>query len=241
MGHITGRSITRRQFSLSRPACAPEALLGRSNIGQGQCRDTETEDMLHCHPGGMRGGFMLYEHVWGGRTCPAGLIIVGAPFSYHFQRKYITFLPPHHLSLSHCEGRGVENQGRTLPQDADLPPPVCVWGGAGGDSAVDRYLLLARSRFIYLVVSPFIKSPPNHATLHVTAEPPSLGTSVVKARLNRTVVRIVREPRPPSLPRRLRHHRNLSARLALGSLSSLLLLLLLLLLLVEVVVIVVFF
>ena len=22
-----------------------------------------------------------YEHVWGGRTCPAGLIIVGAPFS----------------------------------------------------------------------------------------------------------------------------------------------------------------
>ena len=97
MGDITGRSITRRQVSLSRLACAPEALLGRSNIGQGKCRDTEricfTAVPAVCEVAS------CYEHVWGGRTCPAGLIIVGAPFS---SENYIFLAAVAYLSFSHC-------------------------------------------------------------------------------------------------------------------------------------------
>ena len=98
MGDITGRSITRRQVSLSRPACAPEALLGRSNIGQGKCRDTEricfTAVPAVCEVAS------CYEHVWGGRTCPGVLIVAGPPF---FSEKCSFLAALTYLSFSHCE------------------------------------------------------------------------------------------------------------------------------------------
>ena len=97
MGDITGRSITRRQVSLSRPACAPEALLGRSNIGQGKCRDTEricfTAVPAVCEVAS------CYEHVWGGRTCPGVLIVAGPPF---FSEKCSFLAALTYLSFSHC-------------------------------------------------------------------------------------------------------------------------------------------
>ena len=112
MGDITGRSITRRQVSLSRPACAPEALLGRSNIGQGKCRDTEricfTAVPAVCEVAS------CYEHVWGGRTCPGVLIVAGPPF---FSEKCSFLAALTYLSFSHCAAP------LTAPPTAPFIPP----------------------------------------------------------------------------------------------------------------------
>ena len=110
MGDITGRSITRTQVSLSRPACAPEALLGRSNIGQGKCRDTEricfTAVPAVCEVAS------CYEHVWGGRTCPGVLIVAGPPF---FSEKCSFLAALTYLSFSHCVRVEAYYQSGSLP------------------------------------------------------------------------------------------------------------------------------
>ena len=112
MGDITGRSITRTQVSLSRPACAPEALLGRSNIGQGKCRDTEricfTAVPAVCEVAS------CYEHVWGGRTCPGVLIVAGPPF---FSEKCSFLAALTYLSFSHCAAvalRGISKKRKVV-------------------------------------------------------------------------------------------------------------------------------
>ena len=133
MGDITGRSITRRQVSLSRPACAPEALLGRSNIGQGKCRDTEricfTAVPAVCEVAS------CYEHVWGGRTCPGVLIVAGPPF---FSEKCSFLAALTYLSFSHCVQRGDSvdlEQGECDVHDAlvlGLPQAAVLAGRADG-------------------------------------------------------------------------------------------------------------
>eukprot|EP00964_Phaeocystis_antarctica_P088652 scaffold56436_cov100-Phaeocystis_antarctica.AAC.1 len=52
---------------------------GGSDCGSSLAGRTR-EDMLLCRPDSMREVAACYGRAWGGRTCPAAFVIVGAPF-----------------------------------------------------------------------------------------------------------------------------------------------------------------